>query len=182
MTGKIKSIGVDSGLIEMENGTDAPFQLSDVLTYDRAGLAVDQLVSFDIGRGNRAKATNIVVRKPAISQQRAKDKRAVPRTYRYIGFEQLGASRAYSFEELAPGEHKKVCTVTIDTALFGKHGVGMQEGPALCLRLLMEGPDISACTISDEDMQLHVSHRPVCKNGPRIRKFTYTPGIGVRSS
>src|SRR5712692_8777160 len=55
---------------------------------------------------------------------------------RYLGFEQTGNVRAYSFERVSPGESTKTFTVTADLALFRKHQVGMQEGPALCLGVL----------------------------------------------
>jgi hypothetical protein len=182
MTGRIKSIGFESGFIQLENGSDAAFEFSDVLTYDRANLAVDQFVSFDIRRGTHAKAVNIVVEKQMLAS-RSGQKRRLPRSFRYLGFEQIGTSRAYRFEEVIPGEQKKVFIVTIDTGLFKKHRVGIQEGPALCLRLLMEVPDFSVvepCSISDQDMLLHVARRPVVKNGSRTRTFSYIQGVGVR--
>lgn len=183
MTGKIKSIGLESGFIKLENGSDAPFKFSDVLTYDLACLAVDQFVTFDIGRGVHAKAVNVVVQKQ-LSASRAEQKRVPDRSFRYLGFDHIGNCRNYRFEETTPGEHKNVFIVEIDTGLFKKHRVGIQEGPALCLRVLMEErvsePTIH-CSVSDQDMLQHVSRRPVLKNGPRTKNFSYVPGEGVRS-
>lgn len=54
----------------------------------------------------------------------------------YMGFEQVKNIRAYLFHGSAPGEETKVFVVTTDLALFLKHHLGMQEGPAMCLRKL----------------------------------------------
>ena len=54
----------------------------------------------------------------------------------YMGFEQVKNIREYLFHGIAAGEETKIFVVTTDVALFLKHHVGMQEGPALCWRKL----------------------------------------------
>jgi hypothetical protein len=54
---------------------------------------------------------------------------------RYIGFDQAKNVREYRFESVAEGETQHFL-VSVDLALFVKHNVGLQEGPALCLKRL----------------------------------------------
>ena len=183
MTGKIKSIGLESGYIHIEDGRDTPFKFSNVLAYDLATLAVDQCVTFDIGRGSHAQAVNIVVQKQTPFSPSEK-KSNLPCSFRYLGFEHSENCRAYRFEEVIPGGQNRTFIVKIDTALFKRHRVGMQEGPALCLRLLMEETDIAEAesrSIDEHAMLVHAARRPVPKTGSRARNFSYTPGSGVRA-
>src|SRR5712671_4114624 len=55
---------------------------------------------------------------------------------RYIGFDQAKNIREYKFEGVAAGETAKHFVVSADLALFVKYRVGLQEGPALCLKKL----------------------------------------------
>ena len=85
--------------------------------------------------------------------------------------------RAYLFEGLEPGAEKRTFTVDADLALFTRHHVGMQEGPALCLHLLMEELEAEGtaaqasfnCSLSDRELLAYVASRPVprSKQGPR---------------
>lgn len=170
MTGKIKSIGLESGHILSEDGRDAAFDFSDVLTYDLPRLAVDQCVTFDIGRGAHLKAVNVIVQKQTPASSPSEKKRNPPRSFRYLGFEHRANSRAYRFEEVISGADKKLFVITIDMALFKRHRVGMQEGPAVCLRLLMAEPGVSeseSCSIDDQTMIVHAGRRPALKTGLR---------------
>ena len=55
---------------------------------------------------------------------------------RYVGFEQAQGIRSYKFERNRAGEDTEALIVTTDLALFTRHRVPIQEGPALCMRLL----------------------------------------------
>ena len=55
---------------------------------------------------------------------------------RYIGFDQAKNIRRYRFERVAAGETSEHFIVTADLALFETYHVGLQEGPALCLKRL----------------------------------------------
>ena len=55
---------------------------------------------------------------------------------RYMGFDQTTNIREYKFDGVAAGETAKHFVVSADLALFVKYGVGLQEGPALCLKRL----------------------------------------------
>jgi hypothetical protein len=78
-----------------------------------------------------------------------------------MGFEQNGSTRAFRFRRVIRGEETREFVVNAEIGLFGKHHVGIQEGPALSLRLLSEGADSSATALSDEDMLAHVARRAV---------------------
>jgi hypothetical protein len=54
---------------------------------------------------------------------------------RYIGFDQAKNIREYRFESVAEGVTQHFL-VSADLALFAQYHVGLQEGPALCLKRL----------------------------------------------
>lgn len=54
----------------------------------------------------------------------------------YLGFEQEKNIRQYIFHRVEHGEETKVLMVSTDLALFRKNHVNLQDGPALCLRVL----------------------------------------------
>lgn len=56
--------------------------------------------------------------------------------FRYMGFEQVGGAREYKFDGTAGNQKPQRFTVSADLGLFRRHGVGIQEGPALCLQRL----------------------------------------------
>jgi hypothetical protein len=51
---------------------------------------------------------------------------------RYRGFNQNENTRTYKFDAVSKGESAVEVAVTVDMALFLKHHIGIQEGPALC--------------------------------------------------
>ena len=169
MTGRIKSLSTlsPSGFISAASGNDVYFHSSEVLPPGAGGLAVGQLVTYEIGGGKWPSAIN--VRVPAEPQAAARvPVRSSPPTYlQYMGFEQTGSTRAFRFRRVIRGEETREFVVSAELALFGKHHVGFQEGPALSLRLLSEGPDASASAsasasaLTDEDMLAHVARRAV---------------------
>src|SRR5215467_928688 len=55
---------------------------------------------------------------------------------RYMGFDQAKNIREYKFDGVAAGETTKHFVVNADLALFVRHHVGLQAGPALCLKRL----------------------------------------------
>jgi hypothetical protein len=97
------------------------------------------------------------------------EKRLEATRLRYIGFEHRGNVRAYLFEGLTPGAKKRTFAVDADLALFTRHHVGMQEGPALCLHLLAAELDFAdaavrtscQCSLTDREMLAHLASRPV---------------------
>ena len=104
---------------------------------------------------------------------------------RYTGFNQTGAIRTYHFERMGPGQDPEVFNVDTDMALFAKHHVAIQEGPGICLRLLLtaleaaglvEHPDVH-CSLSDRELLAYIASRPVTtpRPGPKRKPRTDSP-------
>jgi len=55
------------------------------------------------------------------------------------GFDQANGVRTFHFQAFIDSKELREYAVTADMTLFGKHHVGIQEGPALCSRLVMAG-------------------------------------------
>lgn len=178
MTGTIKRLDVASasGVITAEDGLIVGFCPSAVLAYDVPSLAIGQVVSFDLEGGRCPKALNVCVqRRPQALN--AQERRLEITRLRYIGFEHRGNIRAYLFERLTPGAERRTFTVDADLALFTRHHVGIQEGPALCLHLLAAELDVAGaavrtsfhCSLTEREMLAHLASRPVprTKHGPK---------------
>jgi hypothetical protein len=81
---------------------------------------------------------------------------------RYMGFDQEKNIREYMFDGLAAGETAKHFVVSADLALFAMYYVGLQEGPALCLKRL--SADLEALQqlpheLTSGDLNAHVLAR-----------------------
>jgi hypothetical protein len=183
MTGRIKALGRgnSSGVIRAENGRSVPFDSSALLAYDVGCLAEGLLVTFDMEGGYGPRAVNVcvhkehVARRPALSGQHTA-------CVRYLGFEQAQNVRAYRFERLLPGEETTTLLVTADMSLFARHHVALQEGPSLCLHLLLAaGPDDSpvqqvarpqagGLTLTEQDILAHVAAHPTPGSKARRRR------------
>ncbi len=190
MTGKIHSLSArnTSGYIRAENGESAYFDASAVMEYDASCLAVGQVVTFDLGSGGHPKAINVCVQKPhRVTQAEARH----PETARprYVGFEQRDGLRAYRFEQSVPGERTKTLFVTTDLALFRKHRIGIQEGPSLCLHLLMaeldaagaEGRTPKERSLSDQEMLTHLASRPIPGARSHVKRPPRNPNAATRA-
>lgn len=182
MTGRIKNLstGSASGFIRAENGLNVHFEPSAVLAYDAACLAVGQMVTFDLESRDCTEAVNVHVQKARPAVPALKGQENIP--LRYVGFEQNQSLRAYRFDRRSPGEETVTFVVTADLTLFAKHRIAIQEGPSLCLRLLMTGldsPDAPGtlplrCALSEQDLLMHIARRPVPP--PRRRPVARKPG------
>jgi len=135
MVGRIKNLssGNRSGYIHAENGQTVYFGRSEVWEHDIALLTVGQAVSFELQAGDWPKAANVHLYENA-ARPAEKPEGAVH--LRYLGFEQAANIRTFRFQAVIPGDDTKIYLVKADLALFLKHHVGIQEGPALCLRML----------------------------------------------
>ncbi|MGD0201064.1 MAG: hypothetical protein ABSD27_09990 [Bryobacteraceae bacterium] len=184
MTGRIKSLSASSasGLIAAENGLSVHFQPSAVLAYDITCLAVGQLVTFDLAGGIWPRATNVcVLRQHHLAVTAGKHPEGL--CLRYMGFDQNGSIRAYRYDRVSPGEGIRTFVVNADLALFRKHRVGVQDGPALCLHALTAelgaagSPQQAKCerVLTDQDMLAHLARRPVPTTRPRPRWPRRTP-------
>lgn len=144
MNGKITAFSRkgSSGAIQSDQGGRFHFDVGAVLAYDVAGLSAGQVVNFEPDGGSPPKAINVSVLPPA-SIHYSDDRYREMRRFRYVGFDQQKDIRTYRFERFAPGEPTERFFVDTDMALFGRHKVKLQEGPALCLHLLTHalGPE-----------------------------------------
>jgi len=181
MTGRIKALtaGSASGFIRAENGLNVHFHPSAVLAYDVACLAVGQMVTFDLENGDCTEAINVSVHK-ARSSPAPVPKGQENIAIRYVGFEQKQNVRVYKFDRRSPGEETVTFVVTADLALFSKHHIAIQEGPALCLRALMTELEAasgvrsgSPCQLSEQDLLAHIARRPI--QAPRRRPMPRKP-------
>jgi len=182
MTGRIKLLtaGSSSGVIEADNGSRLYFDACAVLAYDVAGLSVGQLVTFDNENGLGRRAINICVQRP--HQPAPVDKKRKESMLRYVGFDQAQAIRTYRFERTSVGEDTQMFAVTTDVTLFTKYHIGIQEGPALCMRLLTLGTDDLTAqppkrTLTEEDLVTHLASRPT--PGPRHQKRIPRPAAAA---
>jgi hypothetical protein len=182
MTGRIKALGRGngSGVIRAENGRSVPFDSSALLAYDVACLAEGLLVTFDMEGGYGPRAVNVcvhkehVARRPALSGQHSA-------CLRYLGFEQAQNVRAYRFERLLPGEETTTLLVSADMTLFARHHVALQEGPGMCLHLLLAAepdapaplvarPQAGGRTLTEQDMLAHLAAHPAPGNKARRKR------------
>jgi hypothetical protein len=126
------------------------------------------MVTYDIGGGKWPSAINVRIPAEPQAAPRVPARHAPPTYMQYMGFEQNGGTRAYRFRRVVRGEETREFVVRAELALFFKHRIGFQEGPALSLRLLSEGADCAtpvewppAQSLTDGDMLAHVARRAV---------------------
>jgi cold shock CspA family protein len=197
MTGRIELLSTDdsAGYIRAEDGVKVSFRVSEVKLRDATDLAVGQMVTFDMERSQAPRAFNIRVEK---RHYNAHEKDKLWQAIRYVGFEQTGNIRLYKFERQVPREEAVSAIVSADMALFLKHKIGIQDGPMLCLRLVVaeiEGTNASEDapyrrSLTDHDMLCHLAARraPEKRFGRRPGRTTTLPpthawrGTGPRTT
>lgn len=92
---------------------------------------------------------------------------------RYMGFAQASNTREYKYDALVQGEVTQHFVVSADLALFQKYRVGIQEGPALCMRKLsadLAGTPLTRHELTDEDLLAFAAARAAAgerRPGPR---------------
>jgi hypothetical protein len=86
--------------------------------------------------------------------------------------------RTFRFHGIVAGEQTRDFEVTTDLRLFQKYHVGIQEGPALCARILLAQPAPSIdkgakpvrAVISEQDLVALVASRTVAARKPFRRR------------
>jgi hypothetical protein len=79
-----------------------------------------------------------------------------------MGFDQTQAVRIYRFDRVVERASAVRYQVTADVALFLKHKVGIQEGPALCAKKLtadLTMPDQVEHILTNDDFLAYVAAR-----------------------
>lgn len=180
MTGTISVINTASasGVIARLNEPSVRFDIAAVLAFDQANLAVGQHVTFDLkGDGNTTAVNICVQRSDHASHGEAKNPSMV--NLRYTGFNQTGSIRTYCFEWRTLGLEKKTFFVTTDLELFTRHHLGIQEGPSLCLRLLLgelnaidvETRPPATRSVTEDELVAYIASRPVSAKSGSKRKM-----------
>lgn len=128
------------------------------------GLAEGRLVTFELEKGSPAMATGVCVKGTGESSPGNQNQSA--REVRYRGFEQTKNIRSYKFQTWQSGEENQEAVVTVDLELFRKHGITLQEGPALCLKLVQteaqqpgSGETVWKRALTDHEMLTHLALR-----------------------
>jgi len=88
---------------------------------------------------------------------------------RYAGFEQVGNVRSYLFNRVIIGEKSTEVVVAVEISLFTKHHLRIQDGPALCLHVLLldiEKAELARAAganheLTDEDIVAYLASRPL---------------------
>jgi len=125
------------------------------------------MVTFELKKGDDRVA--ISVRTKGEGQSSPAESRL---EVRYEGFEQSDNIRSFKFQAWRTGEENQEAVVTVDLALLRKHGITIQEGPALCLRLIeteFQQPNTGEAQVwkrglTDKEIMAHLAcRRPVKK-------------------
>jgi hypothetical protein len=132
MTGKIEVLATATtpGRITTNSGSNR-FHYSYSLPPGRALLHVGGLVTFELEKGTAGNAVAVCPIEKSLL-----DGKSGPPEVRYHGFEQKNDVRCFKFRTWRMGEENQEVVVMADLALFRRHGITIQEGPALCLRFV----------------------------------------------
>jgi cold shock CspA family protein len=177
MTGRIKNLnsGNRSGFIQAENGQAVYFGRSSVWEFDFPFLNVGQTVSFEMRGDVPPRAINVHLLEdrhgPPIPEKRPQGSAQL----RYVGFEQANSLRTFRFQAVATGEETRDFAVTTDLALFVKYRVGIQEGPALCSRVVLAELNAARAnraplTLTEKDILAHIASRMAAPRKPFHRR------------
>jgi hypothetical protein len=97
----------------------------------------------------------------------------------YVGFSQAGSVREYRFRRITRGEDPQEFVVNAAMPLFAKHRVAIQEGPALCLHVLLRQWAVFGApaaptprSLNESDMLAHVASQPVRQAKGSKRELT----------
>ncbi len=85
---------------------------------------------------------------------------------RYMGFSDDGKHRTFRFSPL-PVIDGGMCQIRIALSLFGRNGIALQEGPALCATILTEAVELTRYEATRDDVErfLESNRKPLHKTG-----------------
>jgi hypothetical protein len=163
MTGRIEVLAAlnKPGRITTNSGPSRFHYVYRVPLGERDGLTTGRLVTFELEKGSPQIAVNVCPKERTETSPGANVRLEV----RYQGFEQTTNIRTFKFQAWRTGEENQEAVVTVDLALFRKHGVRIQEGPGLCLRFVeteLQEPDASETgvwkrALTDKDIMVYLA-------------------------
>jgi hypothetical protein len=158
MRGTIESLGRGSylGRIRGDDGHSYPFENNDILAFDLKRLRNGLVVNFET-RQNRAVHVSVEpFRLTPIEKEE-------DNPLRLLGFEQRGTVRVYRFEHVSVGQGRRSYAVSVDLAILKKYRVSIQDGPAICLRLLSAEPDANGAerVVTEPEIQQFAASKVV---------------------
>lgn len=174
MTGRIEELATPEkpGRIATNSGPNRFHCYYRYETGTSAELTLGQLVSFEHEKGAPEFAVSV---RPKEAVDPFSGGRKDPREIRYQGSEQNGNIRSYRFQAWRSGEENEEAIISIDLAMFRRHGIAIQEGPGICLRLLEAefqefglvcGTD-RVRTLTDKEMLTHLAGQGVPKQSKK---------------
>jgi cold shock CspA family protein len=187
VTGRIEALSTTdaAGQIRAEDGVKVSFRISEVSCDDASDMVVGQLVTFDMERGKCPRAFNIRVEK---RHYKGQEKDRHWQSIRYLDYDQSGNIREFKFVRHSPDGVAISAIISADLSLFSRHSIGIQDGPMLCLRVVMAELDGSNATgqspfrrsLTDHDMLYHLASRPEAEK-KRFGRRTI-PGTPLRAN
>lgn len=172
-----------SGAILSEEGVHFDFDLAGVLTYDVGKLAEGKLVHFQAAGRSPCKAINVSIEPPAMVHPGAERFKEITQL-RFVGFRHLDNLRRFRFERITPGGPTQNFEVSANLALFHTLNIAIQDGPALCMRVIAaeleagrQWEDLALSSLTEQHMRDYVASRPVAgSKGPKAprRPSVYT--------
>jgi hypothetical protein len=94
--------------------------------------------------------------------------------YLLTGYRQIATVRRFLFDGVAANRTRLPFTVSIDTALTSKYGIGLQELPLLSRKLLEERATEGGSrtfTFSETDMAAVAAERTAARDAMQPKKF-----------
>ncbi|MGD1068904.1 MAG: hypothetical protein ABSB15_02095 [Bryobacteraceae bacterium] len=103
------------------------------------------------------------VRWKAISDARAARRPRAEATapIRYLGFDDAAGTRIYKFGRLPSHDGMEIFVVSMAVAMFLKHKISFQDGPAMCSAIMAAHPEPKDHWVTDEDSMEFIARRPV---------------------
>jgi hypothetical protein len=95
----------------------------------------------------------------ARAARRPKSEAAAP--VRYLGFDDAGGTRIYKFGRLPSRAGMEIFVVNMDVAMFLKHKISFQDGPAMCSAIMAASAEPKDHWVTDDDSLEFIARRPV---------------------
>jgi len=170
-----------SGAIRSEQGENFDFDLAGVLTYDAAGLAEGKFVHFQPAGRSPCKAINVSLEPPAAVHPGAERYKEITQL-RFVGFRHLENLRRFRFERITPGGPTQCFEVSANLALFHTLRIAIQDGPALCMRVIADEletgrkwEELALLPLTEQHMRNYLANRPV--PGAKLPKAPRRPSV-----